>query len=101
MSALEWIDRPFIVIDAWQYLGFAQSILKNFAGSWIVIYRRHEQGPKWYLLNLVEFESKVKGRGSWQTFALRTRCNSANTSRVKCFTVRLHANPRVPSNHWH
>ncbi|MBB5056423.1 esterase/lipase superfamily enzyme [Granulicella aggregans] len=64
MTPIQWINDSFIVIDAWQNLGFAQRILDKFRGRWIVIFRRHEEGTKWYLLTRSEFEAKVKGNTS-------------------------------------
>lgn len=62
MTPIEWIKESFVVIDAWQSLGFVQQILGTFGGRWIVIRRRHEEGMMWYLLTKIEFETKVKGQ---------------------------------------
>jgi esterase/lipase superfamily enzyme len=65
LTPIKWINHKFIVIDAWQNLGLAQRILDSFRGRWIVVFRRHEEGTKWYLLTRSEFQAKVKGSSSY------------------------------------
>jgi esterase/lipase superfamily enzyme len=64
MTPIQWINESFIVIDAWQNLGFAKAILSKFRGRWIVIFRRHEEGTKRYLLTRSEFDAEVDGKAS-------------------------------------
>jgi hypothetical protein len=64
MTPIKWINDRFIVIDAWQSLGFAQRILDSFRGRWIVVFRRHEERTKWYLLTRSELQAKVEGSSS-------------------------------------
>jgi esterase/lipase superfamily enzyme len=64
MTPIKWISDRFIVIDAWENLGFAQRILDSLRGRWVVVFRRHEEGTKWYLLTRSEFQAKVEGSSS-------------------------------------